>query len=113
MFDFPVVLDESLNIPLYRQLANQIQDAIHNGILQEGQLIPSSRALSLNLGISRFTVNQCFDILSSLGYIEVFERNSCRVSRVIPGDLAESFGITDSGEELVSFNPKISSFAQR
>jgi GntR family transcriptional regulator len=49
--------------PLYLQLANKLAEAIHAGKWQAGESVPSERALSCELGVSRATARKALDIL--------------------------------------------------
>ena len=56
--------------PLYQQLYRQIRDELLSGSVNDGaSRLPSSRALALDLGVSRFTVNVAFSKLITEGYI--------------------------------------------
>src|SRR6516162_981420 len=56
--------------PLYQQLYRQIRDELLSGSVNDGaSRLPSARALALDLGVSRFTVNVAFSKLITEGYI--------------------------------------------
>src|SRR5690606_14872274 len=55
--------------PKYLQLYAQIRDAVVNGRLKPGERMPSSRALALELGVSRNSVVTAYDQLSIEGYL--------------------------------------------
>lgn len=56
--------------PLYRQIYDGYRAAILEGRLRAGQRIPSTRALALELGISRLPVLTAFEQLLHEGYLE-------------------------------------------
>ncbi|WP_026356968.1 PLP-dependent aminotransferase family protein [Mycobacterium sp. 141] len=76
----PFLLDPSSSIPLYRQLRYAIEDAVAAGEYHASAL-PSSRALSAELGISRTTVNLAFQELVAEGFIYSAPRSGYRVNR--------------------------------
>jgi len=64
-------LDHTVAEPLYQQLYRQIRDELLSGSLNDGaSRLPSSRALAVDLGISRFTVNLAFSKLHAEGYLQ-------------------------------------------
>lgn len=68
--NLPIVLDESLAVPLYEQITQYVKDAIIGGQLAHGSVIGSSRELSKKLGVSRQTVMHSMEILQSQGFVE-------------------------------------------
>lgn len=56
--------------PMYAQLYNYIKNDIKNGKLGYGSKLPSTRALSQYLDVSRSTTQMAYDQLLSEGYIE-------------------------------------------
>jgi GntR family transcriptional regulator/MocR family aminotransferase len=69
---------------LQRQVFVQIRDQILSGCLTAGLEIPPSRALAAEYGISRNTVVQAYEWLSSEGYIEANRGVGTIVSRTLP-----------------------------
>jgi GntR family transcriptional regulator/MocR family aminotransferase len=65
-----IVLDGSDALPKYRQLYFQLRSAIVSGRLTAGSLLPSSRMLSQELGVSRNTVLNAYEQLAAEGYLE-------------------------------------------
>ncbi len=64
-----LVLDPSLETPLYRQLYLFIRQEIETGRLSTGNKLPSKRKLSAHLGISQNTVTNAYEQLIAEGYI--------------------------------------------
>lgn len=56
--------------PLFVQLCDQIRDRISTGLLAKNSLLPPSRGLATDLGISRSTVVTAYEQLVAEGYIE-------------------------------------------
>ena len=63
-------LDPASAQPGYRQLADQIAAGIDGGTLRPADRLPTERGLAAQLGISRMTVRQAFDLLEQRGLIE-------------------------------------------
>ena len=57
------MLDATSPLPLYRQLAELLEDQIRQGLLPVGEKIPSEHRLSQRYGIGRPTVRQATDLL--------------------------------------------------
>jgi DNA-binding transcriptional MocR family regulator len=62
-----VSLQKESPIPLYRQLADHIQQALARGDLHPGEQLPPIRKLAHLLGISPITVSQTYEELALLG----------------------------------------------
>lgn len=73
-------LERQSDNPLYKQIAEQIRDAILDGDLIGGTILPSSRALSADLSISRVTILQAYDVLIAEGLIETRRGAGTRVT---------------------------------
>ena len=63
-------LDTSAADPLYRQIYTRFRSAIAEGMLQPGDRIPAARALALELGLARGTVESAYALLTAEGYVE-------------------------------------------
>lgn len=63
-------LDQTTATPLYRQLHGALRDAILAGHLRPGERLPSSRVLAADLGCSRNTVTEAYELLAAEGYLE-------------------------------------------
>lgn len=65
-----LALDPASPDPGYRQLADQIAAAVEAGRLLPADRLPTERGLAAQMGISRMTVRQAFDLLEHRGLIE-------------------------------------------
>jgi GntR family transcriptional regulator/MocR family aminotransferase len=65
-----VTIDSSSPTPLYRQLYTQIREGILQGRFPRQNLLPSTRGLAKELGVSRNTVITAFEQLLAEGYLE-------------------------------------------
>lgn len=63
-------IDASSGVPIYEQVVRQVKFAIAEEALQPGQLLPSIRALSVDLAINPNTVARAFQELQSEGVLE-------------------------------------------
>jgi DNA-binding transcriptional regulator YhcF (GntR family) len=62
-------LDPAAEMPLYRQLGDALAGAITDGVLDEGERLPSERELALRLGVSRTTVVTAYRELEARGLV--------------------------------------------
>jgi GntR family transcriptional regulator len=62
-------LDKSSPVPLYRQIKNQVREAVDSGEWAAGRRLPSERELFTALGVSRITVRQALSELVAEGYL--------------------------------------------
>ncbi len=65
-----IVVDPSSGIPVYRQLMDQIKFHIASGILKPGEELPSTRALSSQLGINPMTISKAYSYLEKEAVVE-------------------------------------------
>ena len=65
----PLQLDHRSEVPLYRQLHEQIRDSIRSGRLARGEKLPPTRSLAGLLGLNRTTVSAAYALLESEGWI--------------------------------------------
>jgi GntR family transcriptional regulator / MocR family aminotransferase len=82
--EFPLELhriqNPSRSGPLHNQLTEQLRQSILSGKLPAGTVLPSSRSLAQNLGISRNGVVLAFEELIAEGYLVGKRGSSTRVS---------------------------------
>lgn len=64
------MLNTQSPIPLYRQLADILMEAVHGGDYPPGSRIPSEPQLAKEYGIGRPTVRQAIDVLVRKGMLE-------------------------------------------
>ena len=65
-----IPLDRESRVPLHRQIYDGFRRAVHEGWLQPGQRVPSTRALAAELGVSRFPVLTAYELLLGDGCFE-------------------------------------------
>lgn len=64
-----IVVDPHSGVPVYRQLMDQIRFHIASGLLAPGEEVPSTRALSAQLGINPMTVSKAYALLEEEGVL--------------------------------------------
>src|SRR5688500_16513776 len=67
--EFAPQLAHSSDVPLYRQLYEQLALQIRSGKLQKGARLPATRELAGQLGLNRTTVSAAYEILEAEGLI--------------------------------------------
>lgn len=88
-FEIELELDNK-QVPVYKQLAAQIQKMIETGILKTGDLLPGGRKMAQKLNISRKTVLSAMELLVFSGWLEnrervgLFVRNPQQTSKKSP-----------------------------
>jgi GntR family transcriptional regulator len=80
------IVDPQSDVPVYRQLMEQVRFSIASGQLQPGDELPSTRALSAELGVNPMTVSKAYSYLERDG---VLERRPGRPLVVRPFDGAQ------------------------
>ena len=64
-----IIISNTLSIPIYEQIMEQIKKNIMNGTLQEGDALPSMRTLAKELRISVITTKRAYEELENAGFI--------------------------------------------
>jgi GntR family transcriptional regulator/MocR family aminotransferase len=80
----PLTIRRHGDVPLQTQIADQIRQLVEKGILAPSSRVPSTRALSEQLGVSRNTVTLAYDLLTAEGLLEVESSAGTMVSRNPP-----------------------------
>jgi len=65
-----IVVDPHSGVPVYRQLIDQIKFHIASGMLKAGDELPSTRALSAELGVNPMTVSKAYSYLELENVLE-------------------------------------------
>src|SRR3954449_5213070 len=80
-------IDRSSATPIHRQIYEALRRAVLDGRLRPGQRIPSTRALAVELAVSRLPVLTAYDQLLHERYLEGRVGSGTFVSAAIPDDL--------------------------
>src|SRR3954463_4681898 len=67
--DFRPILSHESEIPLYRQLYEQIAARIRSGHMARGERLPATRELAGLLGLNRTTISAAYAMLEQQGLI--------------------------------------------
>jgi GntR family transcriptional regulator len=73
-------LDRSAPVPLYRQLADHIRNAIDDGRLHPGEKLPGEQVIATSVGISREMVRTAYDVLAAEGLIVRKQGTATRIA---------------------------------
>jgi GntR family transcriptional regulator len=65
-----IVVDPHSGVPVYRQLMDQIKFHVTSGMLKPGDELPSTRALSAELGINPMTISKAYSYLEKEDVVE-------------------------------------------
>ena len=65
-----ITIDVHSGVPAYKQLVDQIRLQIAGGRLKPGDEIPSTRALSAELGLNPMTISRAYALLEEDGILE-------------------------------------------
>jgi GntR family transcriptional regulator len=82
-----IVVDPQSGVPVYRQLMDQIKFHVASGIAKPGDELPSTRALSAELGVNPMTISKAYSFLEREGVIERRPGRPLVVSGVAPDEL--------------------------
>ncbi|HTA40741.1 MAG TPA: GntR family transcriptional regulator [Candidatus Acidoferrales bacterium] len=103
MSDSFLVVDETLETPPYRQIADQIRGAIERGELQPEMPLPTVRQLAGDLGIAPNTVARAYTELQNEGWLSSEGRRGTRVASKTPAvtGLDRARGLRESIDRFV------------
>jgi GntR family transcriptional regulator len=65
-----IVVDPHSGVPVYRQLMDQVKFHITSGLMKPGDELPSTRALSSQLGVNPMTISKAYSYLERDGVVE-------------------------------------------
>jgi len=72
-----IIISNSSEKPLYRQIIDQFRISIMDGDIVPGQALPSIRTLAADLSISVITTKRAYDELESEGLLEIVPGRGC------------------------------------
>jgi len=84
-------LELESNIPIYKQIANQIIVGIAKGELTEGEELPSVRQMASDIGINMHTVNKAYGILKQAGWVIIHRKKGALVSTSLKSQVDNHF----------------------
>ncbi len=65
-----ITVDPQSGVPIYRQLMDQVKFHIASGLLRPGDNLPSTRALSAELGVNPMTISKAYSFLEKEDLVE-------------------------------------------
>lgn len=65
-----MIIDPKSSVPIFRQIADQIREAVDAGVYQPEEALPSLRALAVEIRVNPNTVQRAYDELEREGVIE-------------------------------------------
>ena len=74
-----IILQDGSDVPVFKQIRNQIVIGISDGKLLPGEKLPTVRALADEIGINSMTVSKAYQLLKQEGYIVTDRRNGVRI----------------------------------
>ncbi|MCD8514067.1 MAG: winged helix-turn-helix domain-containing protein [Nitrincola sp.] len=95
----PLLSGQTRNLPRYRELVHRFQQAILSGQLSAGEQLPSSRELAEELGVSRNTIKNAYELLHAEGYIDTRKGSGSYVAH-LPEHLLQKKRSISFGEKL-------------
>ena len=75
-----IIISNSSGKPIYEQITAQIKANILQGVLKEGDQLPSIRALANSLGVSVITTKRAYSDLEEQGFIQTVQGKGSFVS---------------------------------
>jgi GntR family transcriptional regulator/MocR family aminotransferase len=105
-----VALEPGSAVPIYEQIYRSLRDAVVRGSLRAGTRIASSRALALDLAVSRFTVVAAIDRLSAERYLVARHGAGTFVADALPEQsmVAAAPASPRAGDTAASAAPRLS-----
>lgn len=82
-----ITLNPDSTVPLQKQIYDEWRQGILGGRFRGAERVPSTRDLSLTLGVARSTVTAAYDQLIAEGYLEAAHGSGTFVCRELPDDL--------------------------
>jgi GntR family transcriptional regulator len=65
-----MLIDPKSSTPIFRQIADQLRRAIDSGVYKPGEMLPSLRAMAVDVKVNPNTVQRAYDALEREGVVE-------------------------------------------
>ena len=85
-----IIISNTSGIPIYEQIKEEIKAKIITGELQEGELLPSIRALAKDLKCSVITMKNAYEELAKEGFVKTIPTKGFYVSKINKDLIKES-----------------------
>lgn len=79
--DISINIDRDSNLSIYKQIAEQLREAVSKGIMMPGDRLPTERELSCSLNLARGTIKKAYEELEKNSIIEVIQGNGSFIRR--------------------------------
>src|SRR5579863_4393522 len=79
-----LIVNPAAELPIYRQIMRQMEEAIAGGRLKPGDKLPSHRDLAEQIVVAPLTVKKSYDELEALGFIEMQRGRGTFVCATLP-----------------------------
>lgn len=99
MSSLRIAIDRSSPVPLYHQVAEQLESAIKSGVLTPGDRVENEIALAADLGLSRPTMRQAIQTLVDKGLLV---RKRGVGTQVVQSKVRRSVGLTSLFDDLAA-----------
>ncbi|HIW57113.1 MAG TPA: GntR family transcriptional regulator [Firmicutes bacterium] len=94
-----IIISNSSEAPIYRQISEQIKEEILKGGLKENDALPSIRNLARDLRVSVITTKKAYEELEKDGFINSVAGKGCFVAKQGSGMIKEA-GLRQVEEQL-------------
>ncbi len=85
-----LVIDPASPVPVYRQVVDNLRSLLVEGVLQEGDTLPTVRELGMELGVHFNTIAEAYRQLATEGWLELKRRRGAVVmARTTPVEQSE------------------------
>ena len=73
-------IDFDSEIPIYLQIKHQVIEGIAKGSIEDGEELPSVRALAEDIEVNMHTVNKAYSMLKDEGYLKIDRRKGAFIA---------------------------------
>jgi GntR family transcriptional regulator len=63
-------IDPKSSVPIFQQIADQTRSSIRRGVLRPGEILPSLRALAVEIQVNPNTVQRAYELLEREGVVQ-------------------------------------------
>lgn len=87
--------DETLDLPIYRQIYEQLRSAILEGMVAKGERLPATRELAGQLGLNRQTISTAYELLETDSLVRGEVGRGSFVTFEAPASVQSNIGAVD------------------
>ena len=84
LWNLEIRLDQTAEKPIYLQIADAIIEAIQQGRLHKGDILPSTRTLASTIGVNRNTIVKALSVLLDEEWLISLERKGIYIAQTMP-----------------------------